>query len=322
MKAKAQITKDYIFESITEEDIFRRYSEYVELDKHFLSPFIKENTPSCHVFESEGYLKFKCFSTGLSGNCFDLVRYKYKCNYEESLLIIANDFGLFKFETKPINLDYIPGIKPSGIKIYKDTIIKVRIQPFDKEDLDYWLQYGITNKSLTKYDIYSIDYYWLNYHRFKVNFGFAYFLGNNKYKIMQPTESKDKKWFGNTKEIDIQGLNQLSDNKELLVITSSLKDIACLNENYNLECISGNSETTIISELQMSIFKQQYKNIIVYLNNDEAGIKASKIYEDKYQLPWIINPKELSKDPSDCFKNKQNKELTKFLCQQQVIKDN
>jgi DNA primase len=312
--AKINITKDEILSKVSEEDIFRKYSDFEEIELLFFSPFNEERTPSCIVYKN---MYFNDFSSGRKGSCFDLVMFKYNVLFVEALNIIANDFKLFN-----LNLNSNPiifGIQPRQY-IKKETIIAIKSKVFTNEAIKYWEQYCISKKSLNKYYIQQLDYNWIDNCRFKVNdLGFSYYFGNNKYNLMFPNRSKEEKWFSNTNSSDIQGYNQLPKNGDLLIITSSLKDIACLDENYNLNCIAGKSETTLIPELQMSILSERFKDIIVYLNNDTAGINASKNYEEAYGFKWIVNPAELKKDPSDVIKNNDKDKLTEFLKQKQII---
>jgi DNA primase len=312
--AKINITKDEILSKVSEEDIFRKYSDFEEIELLFFSPFNEERTPSCIVYKN---MYFNDFSSGRKGSCFDLVMFKYNVLFVEALNIIANDFKLFN-----LNLNSNPiifGVQPRQY-IKKETIIAIKSKVFTNEAIKYWEQYCISKKSLNKYYIQQLDYNWIDNCRFKVNdLGFSYYFGNNKYNLMFPERSKEEKWFSNTNSSDIQGYNQLPKNGDLLIITSSLKDIACLDENYNLNCIAGKSETTLIPELQMSILSERFKDIIVYLNNDTAGINASKNYEEVYGFKWIVNPVELKKDPSDVIKNNDKDKLTEFLKQKQII---
>lgn len=57
-----------------------------------LSPFAQEKTPSCHVHEEEGY--FKCFSTGLGGDCFVYWQETRKVDFKAALEALASIAGL------------------------------------------------------------------------------------------------------------------------------------------------------------------------------------------------------------------------------------
>lgn len=319
MEIKNHITKEFILSKISEEDIFKKYTELEIIGKKFKSPFNNERTPSCIVYSN---MFFNCFSSGNKGSCFDLVMLKYGCTFYESLIMISNDFNLFNNKYNAIEYNpLIFGIKPK-IHINKQTDIKIKSKEFTITGLEYWKQYLITLKTLNKYQIKQLECYWINNNLYLLHnneLGFAYDFYNYKYQLLFPNKPKEYKWNSNTGISDLQGYNQLPKSGDQLIITSSLKDVACLNENYNLISVAPKSESTIIPELIIEHLKLRFKTIIIYLNNDEPGIKASKQYEEKYNLKWIVNPIKLSKDPSDCMKNKQKKELTQFLLFNNVI---
>jgi len=322
MEVKNHISKEFILSKISEEDIFRRYTELEVIGKKFKSPFNNERTPSCIVYSN---MFFNCFSSGNKGSCFDLVMLKYGCTFYESLVMISNDFNLFN-STKYNTTEYNPvlfGIKPKQ-HIIKETKINIKSKKFTIKGLNYWKQYLISEKTLNKYLIKQLQSYWINENYYLLHndeIGFAYDFNNYKYQLLFPEKPKDYKWNSNTVITDLQGFNQLPKFGNQLIITSSLKDVACLNENYNLECIAPKSESTIIPEILIEHLKLRFNDIIVYLNNDETGIKFSKQYEEKYNLKWLINPLNLSKDPSDCILYNQKNELTNFLMINNVLKN-
>lgn len=314
MKAKTQLTLEDILLRVDEETLFRHYSEFETIEKKFCCPVHKERTPSCKVFENNP-LMYKCFGCGSTGTIMQLICIKYNCTYNEAIQIIANDFNITNYFVQKNQAALV--LQENHIKTVKNTLIQVRYINWTTELLNYWKDYSISLKSLNKYHIKPIDYYWINYNRFKTNFGFAYQI-NDKFKILQPNE-EEFKWTSNCKIDNIQGFMQLK-HAAKLIITSSLKDVACLNENYNLECIAPSSENSFLPDKRVKWLKENYDEIIVYFNNDKAGIKASKEYQEKYGFNYIVNPQGLSKDPSDCFKNNQKTQLTEFLTINNIIK--
>ncbi|MFZ4695813.1 MAG: CHC2 zinc finger domain-containing protein [Verrucomicrobiia bacterium] len=68
-----------------------------------LSPFVQEKTPSCVVHEKEGY--FKCFSTGIGGDCFVYWKETRKCDFNTALAELASIAGVG------------PGLTPSPVVV-------------------------------------------------------------------------------------------------------------------------------------------------------------------------------------------------------------
>ena len=313
MKARTQLTYNDILDKIDEESLFRYYTKFKNKTDKFCCPVHDDKTPSAKIFTTDPMI-FKCFGCGSTGTIIQILCIRYACTYHEALQIIANDFNIKNTFINKNSVGFI--LKENDVKKVQNTLIQVRNIKWDNLHLDYWKQYSITIKTLEKYDINPIDYYWINYNRFKTKFGFSYKI-NDKYKILQP-DDPDFKWTGNCKIDNIQGFMQLKPSNQL-IITSSLKDVACLNENYNLQAIAPSSENSFLPDDKVKWLKSKYEKIIVYFNNDNPGIKDSIAYQDKYGFDFILNPKEISKDPSDCFKNNQKTQLTEFLKLKNII---
>lgn len=97
---------------------------------------------------------------------------------------------------------------------------------------------------------------------------------------------------------------------DYLVITKSLKDVACLY-SMGIPAIAPISENCFVTEAQYKKLSSKFKNIILFYDNDLAGIshmnKFRKIFKDVFTL-WI--PRKLeAKDISDFYK-KYGKEKT------------
>ena len=69
----------------------------------------------------------------------------------------------------------------------------------------------------------------------------------DKFKIYRPLASKYTKWRTNLTTSDVQGLAQIPEKGDLLIITKSLKDVMVLYE-MGYTAISAASETTFIPE--------------------------------------------------------------------------
>ena len=95
---------------------------------------------------------------------------------------------------------------------------------------------------------------------------------------------------------------QINITGQHLKITSSLKDIMCLDEfGYNVELIAPDSENTMIKPHIIENLKNKYKKVITLFDNDTAGKNAIDKYKELYNLDGTTI--SLSKDPSDAVKN-------------------
>lgn len=321
IKIKSQISKSDILNNLTEEEIFRYYiPEFKELNKKFCSPFTNEKTPSCSIFYSSGRLFYKDFSSGNGGDVFNFVKTKYNLTDHETLVVISNDLNLkigeyyLKQKISP-NL-IIKSFNKDDASLKLKSRIRIKSKNFTDRGLAYWKQYGIDKKTLEFFNIQELAYYWINNTRFKTDLGFAYnfnWYSPYTYKILQPEEAKEFKWFSNCPDTLLQNYNKLPEKGDKLFITSSYKDAITLYLN-GFNAIAPSSENTIPSELVIDELKSRFDVVVSYMNNDTAGIKASLKYEN-LGLKWIVNPEGMPKDPSDLHKEGYNvKEIVEYLC--------
>jgi DNA primase len=286
-----------VYNQINDFDIFSYYiGEEVEIGKAFNHPLREDKNPSFAIYRKGNNLRWKDFSTGEGGSVFDFVRQKFDVTFYEALCIINADFNL-NLEGRKINKTAITApIKYNfDIKsVAENKDIRVRFCKATPKHYLYWKQYGISKETLIKYNVRCIN-------GFKINdliiipysIAFAYCFGNYKYKILQP--EGDYKWISNSSANIIQGLDQLQ-KSNYTIITSSLKDVMVLHE-MGYTAVAPQSENTIID---VSCLKT--KNILLYYNNDEAGIKASKAHSVLYKCKYVVNPENYAKDPSDLVK--------------------
>jgi hypothetical protein len=64
------------------------------------------------------------------------------------------------------------------------------------------------------------------------------------------------------------------------------------------------SETTSILPEKIQKLKERYELLILYHNNDKAGIQSAITQSELYNCIYIHNPIGLPKDPSDLAKEK------------------
>lgn len=256
------------------------------------SPFSpKDKIPSCSIYWhiKLGRYQFKDYSSGEGGSCQDLVRKLFDLNPVQAMFKMIEDYNQFILDNKGsysvADFREHSKYKVTGFAKREWTIL----------DKDYWYkQYKLGSNLLTEYNIYPLESYRLekeesgelkilNISGYNI---YGYFRADGVlYKIYQP-KVRDKK-FIKIREY-IQGTDQLTYTKPTLIISSSLKDLMCLvNYKWNLESIAPNSENTLIHEHMIYAYKHKYKNIFTLFDNDEAGVKASLKYKDKYSIPSI-----------------------------------
>lgn len=319
------ITKEFILSKLSSKDIIEHYLN-VKLSYSNLisSPFRQDKNPSFGIREIEPNIFIaKDFSTSESYDCFSIVQKLYNCNFSEALRIIANDFRLSKISTTATKTLYnnTDNIRITSNK--KKAIITIEKQDYTEVDKQYWGNYGITTDTLSKFQVHSCKYVWLNGNLFKTysnnNPTYAYEF-NKAYKIYSPlTNNKKAKWLFSGIKNDIEGYNFLitkcfqqnndiqeqSWNSQLLIITKSLKDVMCLYHlGYHAISLQGESNT-LDFETYNKLFNLGFRDFCIFYDNDEPGINgANSILKDYPSFSSIMIPEEYNcKDISDFIYN-------------------
>lgn len=324
MEIQIELNSDEILSIISELDIFKYYClNFKELDKPFSSEFREDPKPSCRISARDGFFLYKDFGETSSHNCWGYVMRKFSCDYRTALNIVASDFNLSTksdiFGTKTFNVKPKTNSKNKITRV-KDTLIQVKRRKWLDIDKEFWFdKYGITQKTLELYRVSPIQHFWISNYRYDCGISnvycyYYYFDTAHRFKIYNPYSTKFNKWYSNINGTVIQGIGVLPKEGDNLIITKSLKDVMCLKElNYN--AVAPNNETSFLPEVNINKFKERFKNIYCYFDNDSAGLKHGNFFADKYGLKAIFNPLGERKDISDVVDSKGQKYAQNLLKQ-------
>ncbi len=310
------VTKEFILARVSEEEIFCYYLGISSISKKLIcSKLRQDNNPTCGFYRNnKGELYLHDFATGEFYNCFSLVMQLFSVGYYQALRIIANDFNLKSFS----NITKTPGQFVTNVKKYVDTgMSKIQIErkDFSQEELDWWLQFGITKETLKKFKVHSCKSVFLNDALYSMtkspNMVFGYYGGKMEgkelWRIYYPFNKHNGgiRFLTNWPAKKIQGFEMLPKTGNLLVITKSMKDVMCLHE-FGINAIAPNSETLFISDSVLEQLKKRFKRIVVIYDSDSAGIasmrKIKKLHPE-FIYTWIPRDYEC-KDISDLYKYK------------------
>lgn len=251
-----------------------------------------DSNPSMFIYvNKDGIYRFKCFSTGIEGNGFDLVMRLYNCDFYTAFDRIKEDY-IKDDRFFPVT-EIIPEPK------WKLSSYEVK-EKWDKTDASYWSAYNIGSKILEKFNVKPLRSYTMikGDESFKVSKKkiYGYFDSHGEiYKIYTPEEDHR---FVNVKSV-IQGWDQITSNTDRLFICSSLKDVMSL---YSLG-IKGNMIAPMSENSRIDVVKDWvnlHKEKYTIFDNDPPGIKAMQFYQELYDIPYLLLP--LSKDISDSVK--------------------
>lgn len=296
---------------ISEQDVYSFYlEEEIKPQKLHKCCFHEDDTPSLGFYKSTKYLNYKCFGCGASGNIFEFVKNKFNISYNESIERIRRD--LIGSPTTSISRTSEMGRQIPGNRSFYDfkTEIYPTFKNFTKVDYDYWNQYYISLELLSKYKVNacSVVYYrnsikYDMYAKYSNSNPIYHYNIDGSSKIYRPLNSnKTGKWFQNCSSWDIQGLEQIPYNNDIVFITSSLKDCMVLNV-LGYAAIAPHGEGVRLPHKILDYVFATNKWVILFYDNDEAGIKYSKAHSEEYGIPYITIPNEYKgKDISDFVK--------------------
>ena len=296
---KPKQSLEWILSRVTEYEIYSHYLGQFKVGTIYNSPFRKDKNPSFGVYYSKKYNKL-LFKDHGTGDCGDIIKfvslYTGLTDYNDILNNIVEQLHI----TKDTKLDSTKQYIPTG-----ETVIGIVRQPWTLIDMAYWSMFHIGQKTLEKFNVFSIKYYLCNgivkgiYK--DTNPMYAYKVNNN-FKIYRPLGDKYTKWRNNLSQEDIQGFQQLPRKGDLLIITKSLKDVMCLYE-MGIPAISPSSESTFISDTTLEALRKRFKRILVCFDRDYAGVKNLRKISLKTGLePMLIHKKFHAKDISDAIK--------------------
>lgn len=271
-------TKENILSKIPQEDIFEKYLGIKPaLDTPFRNPWREDINPDCRFYwddRNPPMLKFKDFATGWNWDCFNIVQIAHKCNFGDALYIIANDFDLSKRKLDKELLKKRDIIKQLNLFQKNNAKIQVTLRKWNNADINYWKQFYIEMDMLTFYNVYPIDYAWYNdrlcYNYNHRDLGYAYYFGNDDYKLYFPLRKKGEVRFIHNNSTRLQGAKQLDPVGDILVDTKSLKDVMCLRL-FGINAVAPMSETVPFPEKAYDILSKRFKNILVLKDRDRTG---------------------------------------------------
>jgi hypothetical protein len=297
----SQVPRHWVFEYY-----LNLSDKLVGQDVKILSVFNrKDKVPSMCVYMDvgTGYYKFKDFSSGFQGDHIELVKNLFSLPSRYiALKKIVDDYQ----EYVTNNTTHVV----TDIKFHdRYKVVDYEMRHWNNLDQKFWMSFQIGSKLLDYYNVVPLEYFKMEKEEesgtvssitIQKNYIYGYFRNDGSlYKIYMP-KTLDKKFIKVANYI--QGLDQLSFEKDYLVITSSLKDLMAFRKlGYkNAEAIAPDSENSMIPESIINKLKPHYKSICVLFDNDSAGINSAEKYQEKYGFKYIVFPVE--KDLSDAVK--------------------
>ena len=325
------------------------FSFYMPIDfvpkRNFRNPLYEDKRASCNIYldtKSQCYRMKDFGNEAYSGDCFwfaaTMLGLDVRSNFRKVLLTIIQDLNLnitvdFKTDenrkTKSPKDVRLVSPTPTNAKerlSEKKKVFKLYEQPFNAEELSFWLRYGITDRILQRYHVKSLFRYEtisnqgkpfsLTSTREEPMFG--YMMGDFV-KLYRP-QSKLRFLYGGDKLKDyIFGFEQLPSKGDVLFITGGEKDVLSLS-SHHFNAICFNSETASIPEPIIESLQLRFRHIVLLYDTDETGLREAerqaKLLEPYhvFYLRLSLQGTKAEKDISDFFAlGKTEKDLTSLL---------
>lgn len=303
---KEVLSKEFILERLSQEEIFSWLLGYrPSIGNGQLNTMRGDVDPNCSFEYVNGKLRFRDWANReWSGDCFDCTMMKHNVNYSEALKLINDKFSL-EGVVKVKNFN-----SSKNTKVTSHSEFRFRRRQFKIKDKNYWGKYGITKEQLIKNNVVPIDsaYYKSKYNdegwaEWKVNnpIKYAYYFPKTKHMKLYAPGNKDWKFFGNTTNEDIYGLDLIPDRGELLVIQGSGKDKMCLENIIDYPVIAQNSESYYLPDNILENLNSRFDEIMLFYDNDKPGKEAMFKQAEMYKCSYFILADGIAKDVSDFY---------------------
>lgn len=275
----SDILPEQLFQKISQEDIFSWIFKLpININEKYCAPYREDKTPRCWFEYRDGLLMFMDFGDRIGNRhktCLGVIMAIYNANLRSAIDIICKQFGLSKS-----TIDYKPVEKSLYQEIEKRrAIIKPEIQDYNKKDKIYWSQYIIKVEHLEEDKVYSVSRYFLDSSKGKrwiTPYSHCYDIDFiDAHKIYQPYKPPNYRWITNCDEDHIGNIDNLPISGDLLIIQKSYKDhrtLRNLDSSYNVIWLQNEGCVPSIHILQN--LTTRFKNIIIFFDNDMAGIVA------------------------------------------------
>lgn len=298
-----------ILERVDEYALYCHYLGYTILIGGTYSSPIRESRnanddvrPSFGIYErkyghGEHEFMWKDGALGIHGDIFDLISILF--NYQsrkKAMFKVMADFGIGGDPDGIIVLQ-----RPTNRRYIEMTDIAITSKPMAVRDYHFWNRFNVTKPILNFYQATAFKQFWIKTDQklpfYPKGLAYAYRIWD-KYQLYFPGSTYSYKFLSGLNELCVLGYLQLQYNRDLCIITKSMKDVMCLR-SFGYEAVSPRSENILLPPECIAKLKRSYKRILVLFDND------MKHKGDAYEFKKIYVPKIMStdKDTSDFCDN-------------------
>ena len=339
----SKLTKQNILDKISQVNIFATYlglpaeviQNCIDTGELICNPLrIDEHPTAGFKYDNRGKLKFRDFSGYFWGDCFDIVAYvmsviyhkPYNINDKADFIKILRHItftfkDIFYGQEKDITLVNEINTAIATIR-HSKPIIELVVREWNKDDENYWKQFGVSLQYLNLNFVYAIDQYYINrkinpepkYYYKSSDPCYGYLLGQDRsgiynIKLYFPNRKKDITRFI-TNCNHLEGIYNLDRNDyDYIVITKSTKDRLSIGANVrhmtsfygggtlgNIGIINIPHETYRLRQNEYDWLRGKLKEkgkIVSLMDNDRTGYLEAIWLRDNYNIIPITIPKRL-----------------------------
>lgn len=328
------LTIEEILKRVSQEEIYEMVIGFTPVEhEYILSPFREDENPDCYFEWYNNVLYYIDWGSGRKHmDCFNAVQHGFGLGFRDALAKINQYFklGLGTNHSKPVKGELILQSKSrhKTPKDVKEITFKSRV--FNGgNDRKFWTRYEITRRQLIEDNVFAVVWYRVYSKRLRQYVvirpqtrAYVFNEFHNALKIYVPDSKGKGKFVTNCTQNHIGGLRTLPDKGDLLVISKSYKDCRVLR-NQGLNSIWLQNEGMIPDNEVLFPVLDRFKRFVVFFDNDQTGIKASKLVSDHInshylnKSSYIYLPEDLNEygisDPADFIYHQGREELNIFL---------
>ncbi len=310
----SNINIEYITKIVSEAEILGYYLNINKVPCVINSPLRTDRNPSFGLFTTDGIkVYYKDFATGDWGGTFQLLGKLWNLGHNEVLTKIYDELIVGDRTVKKVNI--LEEEYKGKVNFSPEVNLKVKVREWKQHDIDFWEEYGISLEWLKFSRTYPISHVFIHNKKgkFRINadkYAYVYVEfkdGIPTLKIYQPFSEKFK-WTSKHDGSVWDLWEQLPEEGEHLIITSSRKDALCIWENANIPSCSLQAESYLPKEHVVNQLKDRFKKVYVLYDNDFDSEKnpgdahASNLAKHFNLIKLKIPNKLKVKDTSDLCK--------------------
>jgi len=322
-KRKDPVSLQLIYSRISDYDIYRYEIGNFSINHAFCNPLRKDNNPSFVIYMNEaGNLRHKDFAdSSYSGSGVEYVQQKYGLSVGDAMRKIAKNFGLLDEDDttyKEVTSSYTKPVMDQ--KRY--TFIQVKVRKWEKRDLDYWGQFGISVEELKAEAVYPLSELFINrrrdpFRQDELVYAYKYETG---FKIYFPQREKGERWKSNIKTSIVENIKILQElDPAVVLITKSKKDRLVLSRYFPYVMNVQNESRSCFTPEFVEMLRG--RDVWINYDSDEAGVKNCTNITSEFGYKYINVPKNYLpvKDFADLYKEHGEEEVINVLKQKNLI---